>query len=87
MHHVLIGQSSGATIDAVMDVYPRHKIVVDTFIERGSIIGIGRFGDGGNMAIFRTREDAEHFAAQDPFILEGLISSFTIREWHDAMLT
>jgi uncharacterized protein len=86
MHHVLIGQSSGAPMDAIMAVYPRHKLVVDTFVERGAVIGIGPFGDGGNMAIFRTREDAEQFAAQDPFIVEGLISSFTIREWHDTML-
>jgi uncharacterized protein YciI len=70
-----------------MAVYPRHKLVVDTFVERGDVVGIGPFGDGGNMAIFRSPEAAEAFTARDPFILEGLISSFTIRPWLDAMLT
>ena len=42
--------------------------------------------DGGNMAIFRSVEDAEEFVQVDPFILEGLIASFTIREWGDKML-
>jgi len=39
------------------------------------------------MAIFRTREAAEAFAKQDPFMLEGLVKSYTVREWLDTMLT
>jgi uncharacterized protein YciI len=85
--HVVIGESGGAPRDAIMDVYPRHKVVVDRFIERGEVIGIGPFEDGGNMAIFRTRAAAQAFTEQDPFILEGLIASFSIRPWLDAMLT
>jgi uncharacterized protein YciI len=54
-----------------MAVYPRHKAVVDSFINKGEVIGIGPFADRGNMAIFRTREAAEAFVQQDPFILEG----------------
>ena len=69
-----------------MSVYPRHKIVVDKFIERGDVIGIGPFTGGGNMAIFRTREAAERFVDEDPFILEGLIKSFVIREWNDNLI-
>ena len=41
-----------------MQVYPRHKAVVDSFVERGEVIGIGPFADRGNMAIFKTREAA-----------------------------
>jgi uncharacterized protein YciI len=84
---VLIGEGAGASRDTIMAVYPRHKLIVDAFKARGDIIGIGPFMDGGNMGIFRTREAAEAFAKQDPFILEGLIKSFAIREWNDSMLT
>lgn len=73
-------------MEALMMVYPRHKAVVDQFVARGEVIGIGPFTDRGNMAIFRTREAAEAFAKQDPFILEGLVKSFTIRDWDDHML-
>jgi len=38
------------------------------------------------MAIFRSREAAEAFVKEDPFILEGLVKSYTIREWGDQML-
>ena len=69
-----------------MAVYPRHKVVVDKFRAQGDVIGIGPFADLGNMAIFRSREAAEAFAKEDPFILEGLIKSFAIRDWDDTML-
>jgi uncharacterized protein YciI len=83
---VVIGDASGATMDAIMKVYPRHKTVVDAYVGRGDVIGIGPFADLGNMAIFRTRAAAEAFVREDPFILEGLIKSYAIRDWHDQML-
>jgi uncharacterized protein YciI len=86
MKAVLIGESSGASMDVIMSVYPRHKKIVDEFISRGVVLGIGPFADRGNMAIFKTRQDAEEFAKQDPFILEGLVKSFQIREWNDSLL-
>ena len=67
--------------------FPLPVTVVDAFIARGEVIGIGPFTDkGGNLAIFRSREAAEAFVKQDPFILEGLIKSYDIREWGDQML-
>jgi hypothetical protein len=73
-------------METIMQVYPRHKAVADKFIARGVVIGMGPFNGGGNMAIFKTREAAEEFAREDPFILEGLVKSFTIREWKDSLL-
>jgi len=87
MKAVVIGIGSGASMDAIMAVYPRHKAVVDVFVARGDVIGIGPFADrGGSLAIFRSREAAEAFVKQDPFILEGLIKSYDIREWVDQLL-
>ena len=87
MKAVLIGESSGATMEQIMAVYPRHKAVADEFVAAGHVIGIGPFADRGNMAIFRSRAAAEQFAARDPFILEGLVKSFVIRDWNDSLLT
>jgi len=87
MKAVVIGEGSGATMETVMAVYPRHKINADKYIQRGNVIGIGPFGDkSGNMAIFKTREAAEQFTTEDPFILEGIIKSFVIRDWDDNLL-
>ena len=87
MKHVVIGEGSGASREAIMAVYPRHKAVLDVFVDRGEVIGVGPFGDGGNMAIFRSQEAAEAFVEQDPFILEGLVTSYVIRPWLDTMLS
>ena len=33
------------------------------------------------MAIFTTREAAEAFVAGDPFVREGVVRSYEIRDW------
>jgi hypothetical protein len=50
------------------------------------VIGIGPFADRGNMAIFKTRAAAEQFVKEDPFILEGLVKSYVIKDWNDNLL-
>ena len=86
MKFVVLGESSGATMEQVMAVYPRHKAFADQFIANGEVIGMGPFADRGNMAIFRTREAAEKFVRDDPFALAGLVKSYSIREWNDSLL-
>ncbi len=86
MKAVVIGEPSNVTMETIMSVYPRHKAVVDKYIAIGEIIGIGPFADRGNMAIFKTREAAEQFVTEDPFIIEGLVKSFVIKDWNDTLL-
>ena len=86
MKYVVIGEPSGASMESIMAVYPRHKVIVDEFIRQGEVVGIGPFDDLGNMAIFRSQEAAERFVARDPFILEGIVASFVIRPWADELL-
>ncbi|MCE1197510.1 MAG: YciI family protein [Marinilabiliales bacterium] len=86
MKAVFIGQPSGATMEEIMAVYPRHKAIVEKYMARGVVIGIGPFSDRGNMAIFSNRSEAEAFALEDPFVLEGLVASYVIRDWHDTLL-
>ena len=86
MKAVVIGEPSGATMETIMNVYPRHKVIVDKYIAKNEVIGIGPFNNLGNMAIFKTREAAEKFVTEDPFILEGIAKSFVILDWDDALL-
>lgn len=87
MKAVIIGEGAGATMETILAVYPRHKIVADKYIDQGDVVGIGPFTDrGGNMAIFKSREAAEKFVAEDPFILEGIIKTFVIKDWDDNLL-
>jgi uncharacterized protein YciI len=39
------------------------------------------------MAVFRSREAAETFAKGDPFLLEGVVKEYQIKDWGDQMLS
>lgn len=88
MLFAVIGVSAGKSRDAVMAVYPRHKAFLDEFLARGEVVGVGPFIDpaGGNMALFRTREAAEAFSKGDPFLLEGLVKEYQLKQWADELL-
>jgi uncharacterized protein len=69
--------------------FPAHSAYGQSFHETGTLIAYGPFGnpeDEGSMAIFTTREAAEQFARDDPFVLNGVVRSWTIREWDEAFL-
>ena len=88
MKAVIIYDPGTASMDAIMKVFPRHKLLIDEFAARGEVIGIGAFGGGGqgSMGIFRDRAAAEAFVARDPFVLEGLVAKYRIHDWSDSML-
>ncbi len=77
-----------APMDKIRAVFPRHRILIDSFAKLGKVIAIGTFADisEGAMGIFRDKECAEEFTRQDPFILEGLIEKVTIKEWNEILL-
>jgi uncharacterized protein len=88
MLFAVIGSSAGKSREEIMAVYPRHKAFLEPFVARGEVVGVGPFTDagGGNMALFRTRAAAEAFASGDPFLLEGLVKEYRIKDWADQML-
>jgi uncharacterized protein len=58
------------------------------FRDAGTLLMIGTFAnvqEEGSMAIFTTREAAEQFARGDPFVLNGVVRRWTIREWNEAI--
>ena len=88
MKAVILYETANVSMDAIMAVFPRHKVLIDEFAGRGEIIGIGAFGGGGqgSMGIFKDRAAAEAFVARDPFVLEGLVAKYRIHDWSDSML-
>jgi uncharacterized protein YciI len=89
MLFAVIGSSAGKSRDEIIAVYPRHKAFLDQFVARGEVVGVGPFTDpgGGNMALFRNRAEAEAFAAGDPFLLEGVVKAYEIKDWGDQTLS
>ncbi len=57
------------------------------FVSDGTLLMVGPFADGsGAMAVFTTREAAEAFAKADPFVLNGVVGRYDIREWAEAIV-
>ncbi len=88
MLFAVIGTGTGKSRQEIMAVYPRHKAFLDEFVARGEVVGVGPFTDpaGGNMALFRSRAAAEAFAQGDPFLLEGVVRAYQVKDWADSML-
>jgi uncharacterized protein len=75
-------------LSKVMTHYPAHRARLDEFHARGVIFAAGPLGNPpeGAMAIFTTREAAEEFIRGDPFVINGLVSSWRLVEWNAAFI-
>ena len=66
-----------------------HRALWRSYQSSGELLMIGPFADepaGGAMGIFTTRAAAERFAGEDPFVTNGIVARWTIREWLEALV-
>lgn len=83
------------TYDAADDVLARaplhfaaHAARAREFHARGDLLMIGVFADAqldGAMGIFPTREAAEAFVRDDPFVVHGVVRAWHIRDWNEIL--
>lgn len=75
----------GENFAAAREHNPAHKARWQEFMRRGVLLSLGPFTSGeGAMAVFTTREAAEEFAGEDPFVLNSVVGKWHIREWLEA---
>jgi uncharacterized protein YciI len=87
MKYVLFYESADDVASKAPPHFPAHWARCQKFHARGSLLMVGTFADpqkDGSMAIFTTREAAEEFVAGDPFVLEGVVRGWEVREWNEA---
>jgi len=85
--HVVFYETNPDAVALIPEQYPAHRARVDEFHARGELVMVGTFGDPiaeGSMAVFRTREGAEEFVADDPFVTSGVVGRWYLREWNEA---
>ena len=81
--------TSGPDVQVKVPLHFRdHVARWDEFRARKSLLMIGPFADprDGAMAIFTSREAAEEFARGDPFVLNGVVADWSVREWNEAIV-
>ena len=85
--YVLFYESADDVATKAPPVFPAHRARMQAYKARGELLLIGAFADpqaDGSMAVFATREGAESFAAGDPFVTEGVVRSWTVKEWRES---
>ena len=88
MKYVLFYESADDVASNAPAHFPAHKARLDEFHARGDLLLVGTFADpqkDGSMSVFRTREAAEEFAREDPFVLNGVVRRWELREWKEAL--
>ena len=82
LRYVLFYENGDITLAA--ENFPAHQARYTEFMRRGVLTSLGPFSDrGGAMAVFTSLEAAEEFAAADPFVLNGVVSKWYVREWRE----
>jgi uncharacterized protein len=84
---VLYYESSPDVLEKAPLYAAAHRAHWSEFLNDGSLLMIGPFADPrqGAMGIFTSRAAAESFASGDPFVLNGVVSRWHVREWMEAL--
>ena len=89
MKYVLFYESADDVLSKAPSHFPAHQARLEEFHARGDILMVGTFGDPqeqGSMAIFPSRAAADAFVEGDPFVLNGVVRRWEIREWNEALV-
>jgi uncharacterized protein len=88
MKYVVLYESSDDVASKAPAHFAAHVEWYKRFADAGTLLMVGTFEDPqtqGAMSIFTTREAAEEFVANDPFVTNGVVKSYEIRGWNEAL--
>lgn len=89
MKYVVLYQSTPDFLARVPAHLDEHRTLWQRFHAEGTLLMIGPLTDppaGDALGVFVTRAAAEAFVAADPFVSEGIVAKWTIREWDEAIV-
>lgn len=89
MKYVLLYESTPDARQKIPAHLASHRALWGTFHADGRLLLIGPFTDppaGGAMGVFSTRAAAEEFVKEDPFVTNGIVARWTIREWSEVLM-
>ena len=88
MKHVMTYRAVEDFLPLARQHGPAHVERLHEFHGRGVLLMVGTFTEpvnGEAMGVFTTREAAEEFIAGDPFGLNGVVASWTVRPWDEVL--
>lgn len=88
MKYVLFYEAADDVASKAPLHFEAHSARADEYHAAGTLLMVGIFSDpqkDGAMGIFTTREAAEEFVKGDPFVVNGVVKSWRILEWLEAL--
>jgi uncharacterized protein YciI len=67
--------------------FAAHRARLDKFHARGVLLMAGPLGNPpeGALGIFTSREAAEEFVGDDPFVLNGVVDNVRLMPWNEVL--
>lgn len=83
MHYILFYEVGDQYVERRIPFRAQHLALAWQFYEQRDLVLAGALADpvDGAVLVFRTREAAEAFPKLDPYVLNGLLKNWRIREW------
>jgi uncharacterized protein YciI len=83
----MIYESAPESRAKARDHLAAHRERLDLFCSRGTMLMAGPLLEpsGRALGIFTSREAAEEFIAGDPFIVHGVVTSWSVVEWNEVL--
>jgi len=80
--------ADGVDFARVREFFPEHRRCWAAFQANGTLLAIGPMEEPteGALAVFTSREAAEAFARSDPFVTRGVVGSWEVKGWREAIL-
>jgi uncharacterized protein len=84
---ILLYETAEGGLPKAQANFAAHKARLDQFQARGTLLMVGTLGapPTGALAVFTTREAAEEFTKEDPFVLHGAVKTGVIQEWNEVL--
>ena len=87
MKYVMVYETEPEGLAKAAAHFSAHRARLDEFHARGLLLMAGPLVDPPDRAlgIFTTREAAEEFIRDDPFVVNGVVTKWSVREWHEVL--
>jgi uncharacterized protein len=84
--YLMLYETTPDSLARVPAHYAAHVDRLYEFHRRGKLLMAGPVKPtGGAVGIFTTREAAEEFVKEDPFVTGGVVTKWSVNEWNDVL--
>ena len=87
MKYVMFYETDPAALPKAAQHLPAHRARLDAFHARGVLLMAGPLMEptDGALGVFTTREAAEEFIREDPFVVHGVVTKWSVRPWNEVL--